>query len=269
LHETYFLGASLWNILVSAWRFVLTIALIIFVYFALRFLSKKVFKNPTKNPIISIAVVFGKIIIWIAIVILILDNMGLKVVSLLTGLGIGGIAIALAVQKILGDLFASVSIMLDKPFEVNDLIKTDLVMGTVESIGVKTTRIRSINGEQVSISNSDLLESRVNNFKRMEERRIIFGLNISSNTSNENLKNMVSLVKNIIDNQSDTRFDRGHLKNFSASSVDYEFVFWVLKPDYLSYMNVQEKINLAILDALEERKISLAYQAQKVLLEKN
>jgi small-conductance mechanosensitive channel len=194
--------------------------------------------------------------------------MGVKIVSLVAGLGLGGIAIALAVQKILGDLFASISIMLDKPFEVGDLINTDMVTGFVESIGIKTTRIRSINGEQVIISNGDLLESRVTNLKRMAERRIIFGVSVSSQTSNENLKNMVALIKNIINNQSDARFDRGHLKSFSASSVDYEIVFWVTKPDYLSYMDVQQEINLAILDAFAERKISLAYPAQKVLLGK-
>jgi small-conductance mechanosensitive channel len=225
--------------------------------------------NQSKNSTVTIMMLLGKFFIWAAILLLILDNLGVKVVSLLAGFGIGGIAVALAVQKILGDLFASVSIMLDKPFEVGDLINIDSVTGFVESIGVKTTRIRSITGEQVIISNSDLLESRVNNLKRMAERRITLPINASPGTSNENLKSIVDIVKNIIGNQENARFDRGHLKNVSASSVDYEFVYWVTKPDYLTYMDVQEKINLKILDAFAERKISLAYPAQRVLLEKN
>jgi len=251
------------------WRLLSVVAFIILIYFVLRFVSKKLVKNPNQNPAVSITLVFGKFIVWAAIVLLILDNMGVKIISLVAGLGLGGIAIALAVQKILGDLFASISIMLDKPFEVNDLITTDMITGTVESIGIKTTRIRSVNGEQVVISNGDLLESRITNLKRMTERRIIFSISVSSQTSNENLKNIVALIKNIIDKQSDTRFDRGHLKSFSASSVDYEIVYWVTKPDYLSYMDVQQGINLAILDAFAEKKINLAYSAQKVLLEKN
>ena len=250
-------------------RWLFAIALIVLVYFLLRFASRRLVKNPNRNPAISITLVFGKFIVWVAVALLILDNMGVKIVSLVAGLGLGGIAIALAVQKILGDLFASISIMLDKPFEVGDLINIDMINGKVESIGIKTTRIRSLNGEQIIISNSDLLGCRIKNLKRMAERRIIFGVSISSQTSNENAKNMVALIKNIIDNQSNARFDRGHLKSFSASSFDYEIVFWVTKPDYLSYMDVQHGINLAILDMLAEKKISLAYPAQKVLLGKD
>jgi len=226
-------------------------------------------QHPSQNAAVTILIGFSKFVVWAVVLLLILDNMGIKVVSLLTGLGIGGIALALAVQKILGDLFASISIMLDKPFEVGDLINTDMVTGFVESIGVKTTRVRSITGEQVIIANSDLLDSRINNFKRMSERRITLSLSVSSQTAKENLHTIVDMVKNIINNQSDARFDRGHLKSFSASSVDYEIVFWITKPEYLAYMDIQEKINLAILDAFAEKKINLAYPAQKILLEKN
>jgi small-conductance mechanosensitive channel len=254
----------------STWRLILAIAVAILAYFIFRFLLNAFVKRYSpQNIAVTIIMGLSKFILWVAILILVLDNLGVKIVSLVAGLGIGGIAIALAAQRILGDLFASISVMLDKPFEVGDLIHTGTIKGYVESIGIRATKIRSIKGEQVIIANSDLLESRVLNFKRMTERRIDFDINISSETSNQDLKSIVDMVKNIIDNQSDARFDRGHLKSFSASSVDYEIVFWVTKPDYLTYMNVQEKINIAILDALDERKINLAYPAQRVLLGKD
>jgi small-conductance mechanosensitive channel len=225
-------------------------------------------ENPSQRAAFVIIHGIGKFIIWVTILLLVLDNFGVQVISLLTGLGVGGIAIALAIQKILGDLFASVSIMIDKPFEIGDLITIDSVIGTVEAIGVKTTRIRSMTGEQIIISNSDLLSSRISNFKRMKERRATLGISVSNKTPNEDLQVVVDIVKSIIENQNDARFDRGHLKSFSASSIDYEFVFWVTKPDYLSFMNVQQQINLAIINALAEKNINLAYSVQKVLLEK-
>jgi small-conductance mechanosensitive channel len=257
-----------------AWRWLLAIIITIAIYLAFNFvfnlIIKKINKIPyfSNNKTIMIFMGVGKFLVFIVILLLTLDNLGVKVVSLLAGLGIGGIAVALAAQKVLGDLFASVSIILDKPFEVGDIISLGTITGTVESIGIKTTRIRSITGEQIIVANSDLLESRVTNFKRMQERRITLGISVSNQTAKENLQAITTMVKSIIENQSDARFDRGHLKGFSANSVDYEFVFWVTKPEYIAYMDVQEKINLAILDAFEGKKINLAYPAQKVLLEK-
>jgi len=225
-------------------------------------------ENPSQHAAVVIVQWLGRFLIWATVLLLILDNLGIEAVSLLAGLGVGGIAIALAMQKFLGDLFASISIMLDEPFEIGDFIMVGDIRGTVESIGIKTTRIRSINGEQIVISNSDLLESRLNNFKRMAERRIIFNLNVSNLTSKENIHAITEIVKNIIDNQENARFDRGHLKGFSPGSIDYEFVYWVKSPDFITYMDVQQKINLAIIDEFAERTINMAYPAQKVLLEK-
>jgi len=225
-------------------------------------------ENPSQHAAVVIVLWFGRFLIWATVLLLILDHLGIEAISLLAGLGVGGIAIALAMQKILGDLFASISIMLEKPFEIGDFVMVGDIKGTVESIGIKTTRIRSINGEQIVISNSDLLESRVNNFKRMEERRVIFNLNVSNLTSKENIHAITEVIKNIIDSQEDVRFDRGHLKGFSPGSIDYEFVYWVKNPDFILYMNIQQKINLAIIDEFAERKINMAYPAQKVLLEK-
>jgi small-conductance mechanosensitive channel len=257
-----------------AWRWLLAVVVTIVVYIVFNFIFNLIIKKISKIPYFShnkailIFMGVGKFLVFIVIMLLTLDNLGVKVVSLLAGLGIGGIAVALAAQKILGDLFASVSIILDKPFEVDDLISVGTITGKVESIGVKTTRIRSVTGEQIVVSNSDLLESRVTNFKRMEERRITFGISVSNETAKENLQEIVAIVKGIIENQDNARFDRGHLKGFSASSVEYEFVFWVTKPEYITYMDVQEKINLAILDEFAKRNISMAHPAQRVLLGK-
>ncbi|GHV12733.1 hypothetical protein AGMMS49938_05870 [Fibrobacterales bacterium] len=228
--------------------------------------SEKNNQNPTQNAAVAILRWLGKFFIWAVILLLTLDNLGVKVVSLLAGLGVGGIAVALAVQKILGDLFASISIMLDKPFEIGDYITVGGVSGTVESIGVKTTRIRSATGEQIVVANSDLLDSRVSNFKRMKERRITFGIGVTYQTTRENLNAIVEIVKGIIAEQENTRFDRGHLKGFGASSIDYEFVFWITKPDYLTYMDMQQKINLSIIDVFDRKKIDFAYPTQTLFV---
>lgn len=225
-------------------------------------------ENPSQHTGVLIVLWFGRFLIWATVLLLILDHLGIEAISLLAGLGVGGIAIALAMQKILGDLFASISIMLEKPFEIGDFVMVGDIKGTVESIGLKTTRIRSVNGEQIIISNSDLLESRVNNFKRMAERRILFNLNVSNLTTKENLHAITGVVKNIIDSQENVRFDRGHLKGFSPGAIDYEFVYWVKSPEFIAYMDVQQKINLAIIDEFAARNITMAYPAQKVLLEK-
>ncbi|MDR0515636.1 MAG: mechanosensitive ion channel family protein [Fibromonadaceae bacterium] len=225
-------------------------------------------KNTSQHAAVIIIHAFGKFLIWAVILLLILDNLGVKVISIMAGLGVGGIALALAVQKILGDLFASISIMLDKPFEIGDFIMVGEIRGNVESIGIKTTHIRSLTGEQIIISNSVLLESRVNNFKRMEERRITLAINVSNQTSKENIGAIAGIIKNIIENQDGARFERGHLKGFSPGSIDYEFIYWIKSPDFVVYMDVQQKVGLAVIEEFAERKISMAYPAQKVLLEK-
>jgi len=230
--------------------------------------SKKNNSDSARNAGFTIIGVLGKFLIWAVILLLILDNLGVEVLSLMAGLGVGGIAIALAVQRVLGDLFASISIMIDKPFEIKDFIAVGDIKGTVESIGIKTTRIRSATGEQIVISNSDLLDSRVSNFKRMDERRITFTFGVTYQTTKENLHAITDLVKGIIEAQSGVRLDRGHLKGFDASSIEYEFVYWVTNPDYVAYMNVQQKINLALIDAFTARKIELARPTQTVFLQK-
>jgi len=260
-----------------AWAIVVAMA----VYFVLDFIFNRIIKmlpkeissklNDKKNTsILKYIVNICKFLVFIIILLLTLDSLGVKVVSLLAGLGIGGLAIAFAAQKVLGDLFTWVLIIINKPFKEEDRISFGTITGIVKKISIKTTRIdpETGTGEEIIVSNSSLLEGQVTNFGTKGEtnnRRIIFGISVSNQTSKENLKEVVAIVKGIIEKQSNTSFKRGHLKGFSAGAVEYEFAFDVPRTEY---MNIQEKINLAILDAFAEKNIVMAYPVHKVLLEK-
>ena len=182
----------------------------------------------------------------------------LHVTTLITGLGIGGIAIALAVQNILGDVLASLSIVFDKPFDVGDSIGVGDVTGVVEHIGLKTTRVRSITGEQVIIGNADLLKSRLHNFKRMYQRRVVFRLEVAFDTPPDALQRLPSIVEQIITAQSPVKFDRCHVASFGDSSIRIEAVYFVLDPDYKRYMDVQQAINLEVIRRFASENVQFA-----------
>jgi len=215
--------------------------------------------------LIYAAVQFG----FITIIALVgLSHLGVDIAALIAGLGVGGIAVALAAQNILGDLLASLSIILDKPFVVGDFIVVGSDKGTVEQIGIKTTRVRSATGEQLIFSNKDLLESRISNFKRMNERRVTKQIGVEYGTSLENLTLIPNIIRSIIEKQKNLRFDHCHLYNLGASSLDFEFVFWVLGPDYQEYMNAQEMVLRDLYQALSDLKVEFAYPSQTVYLKK-
>ncbi len=196
--------------------------------------------------------------VLIIVVLLALDNLGVAVTPLLAGLGIGGIAIALAVQNILGDLFASVSILIDKPFVVGDAIQIGDKNGTVERIGVKTTRLRAPSGEELVVANSDLLNSRIHNFRRMQERRIEFTFGLTYDTSLQTLRDVPGIVKEIIQSQASCRFDRCVLIKLNAYSVDFNVVYFVNTPDYALYLTHQQDINLKMLERFRAASIEFA-----------
>lgn len=208
----------------------------------------------------------GRIVLWALVGLLLLDNMGLNVTALVASLGIGGIAVALAVQNILGDLFASLSIAIDQPFVVGDFVIVDDLMGTVEHVGLKTTRIRSLSGEQIIFSNNDLLKSRIRNYKRMQERRVIFSVGVTYDTPASLLEAIPEIIAEAIQQQPSARFDRAHLKSFGPSSLDFESVYYVLEPDYNLYMNIQQAINLQLVRVFHERGISFALPTQTLHL---
>lgn len=208
----------------------------------------------------------GRVVLWSLVALLILDNLGINVTTLVASMGIGGIAVALAVQNILGDLFASLSIAIDQPFVIGDFIIVDDLMGTVEHVGLKTTRVRSLSGEQLIFSNNDLLKSRIRNYKRMQERRIQFGIGVTYDTPLEKLERIPDLIRGAIQAQQKVRFDRAHFKGFGPSSLDFEAVYFVLDPDYQVYMDVQQAINLQLVREFGKHDISFAFPTQTVYL---
>lgn len=197
------------------------------------------------------------IFIWILGIVFVLDNLGKDVTTIVTGLGIGGIAIALAAQNILGDLFNYFVIFFDRPFEVGDFIIVDDKMGTVEYLGIKTTRIRSLSGEQLIIGNSNLTGSRIHNFKRMEQRRVVFTLNIDHRTPLEKLKVIPELLRGIVESHALVRFDRAHLASIGDWSIRFEVVYLFLDPDFNKFMDTQQLILYRILEDLQGHEIFL------------
>ena len=202
--------------------------------------------------------------LWVLIGLVALDTAGIDITALIAGMGIGGIAVALAVQSVLGDLFASLSIVLDKPFVIGDFIIVGDMMGTVEHIGLKTTRIRSLSGEQLVFSNNDLLSSRIRNYKRMQERRIVFRFGVLYQTPREKLERIPDLVREAVEACDNTRLDRAHFMAFGPSSLDFEVVYYMLVPDYNAYMDTQQVINLELFSRFEELGIDFAYPTQTV-----
>ncbi|MBN1859795.1 mechanosensitive ion channel family protein [Candidatus Bipolaricaulota bacterium] len=208
----------------------------------------------------------AKVVIWSVVVLIGLDNIGVDITALIAGLGVTGIAISLAVQSILGDLFASLSIIIDKPFEIDDFVVVGELSGTVEKIGLKSTRVRSLSGEQIIFGNGDLLSSRIKNYKRMNERRIVFGLGVAYDTPKESLEAIPEMVREIIGRQKDARFDRCHFKTYGEFALLFEIVYYVLIPDYSVYMDVQQAINLDIHAQFEAAGIVFAYPTQTIYL---
>ena len=208
------------------------------------------------------------IVVWGLALIFLLDNLGIKISAAVAGLGIGGIAVALAAQTVLGDMFSYFVIFFDKPFEIGDFIVVGDKMGVVEHVGIKTTRIQALSGEQIVFSNTDLTNSRVHNFKKMEKRRIAFKLGVIYQTPAEKLQSIPRIVKDIIDEQKDATFDRGHFQAFGDFSLNFEFVYYVSGADYNKYMDIQQAINFSIIDIFSKQKIEFAYPSQTLFVNK-
>jgi small-conductance mechanosensitive channel len=201
----------------------------------------------------------GQLLLWSVILLLVLDNLGIDVTTLIAGLGIGGIAVALAVQNILGDLFASLSIVVDKPFVIGDFIIVDGFMGTVEHVGLKTTRLRSLDGEQIVFSNGDLLKTRLRNYKRMRERRVVFPFKVRCDTTPAQLERIPNVVQRLVESHKQARFERSHFHRFGDDSFDFETVYWVTTPDYTLHMDIQQQLHLDLMRELERLGIALCH----------
>ncbi|MFC1807301.1 mechanosensitive ion channel family protein [Candidatus Omnitrophota bacterium] len=209
-----------------------------------------------------------RIIVWALAVVFFLDNLGFKISAVIAGLGVGGIAIALAAQAVLGDLFSYFSILFDRPFEIGDFIIMDDYLGAVEYIGIKTTRIRSLGGEQLIFSNTDLTNSRVRNYKRMEQRRVLFKLGVTYQTSLDTVKKIPKMIEDTVKAVDDTVFDRAHFFSYGDFSLVFEVVYYVMGPDYNKYMDTQQKINFSIKEKFEKEGIEFAYPTQTLYVSK-
>lgn len=206
----------------------------------------------------------ARLALWALMIVLLLDNFGVEITTLVAALGVAGIAGALAAQTILGDLFAAISIYLDKPFEVGDFIIFDDFLGGVASVGLRSTRINSLFGEEVIVSNSDLLKTRIRNYKRMVQRRIAFQIGVAFETPREKVTSIPGIIRAAVEEQDQVRFDRSHFKGYGESSLDFETVFYVLSPDYTIYMDIQQAINFVIMQRFEEQGIAFAHPIRVV-----
>ena len=210
----------------------------------------------------------AQVVVWLVVILLALKNVwDFDVTALVTGLGVGGIAVALAVQNILGDAFAALSIVFDKPFDIGDTIAVDNFVGTVEHIGLKTTRIRALGGEQIIFANSELLKSRVRNLRRMVERRVVFSIGVTYDTSPDLVERIPGMIRSIIEATPNTRFDRAHFARYMDSSLECEAVYYVTAPEYAVYMDAHQAINLALLRQFNALEISFAFPTRTIIQE--
>lgn len=212
---------------------------------------------------------FTRIILFALGFLFILSNLGIEVTALLAGLGVGGIAIAFALQGILGDLFSSLSIYLDKPFRIGDFITVGADSGVVEKIGIKTTRIRTLQGEELVVSNTELTSARVQNFKKMDERRIAAKFRILYETPHDKVKEVPGMITRIFDSVDGARLDRVHMSEFGDSALIFEYVYYVTTSDYNKYMDIRQQVNFEIMDKLAEVGIEFAYPTQTLYVKQN
>lgn len=207
------------------------------------------------------------LLIWSLLILVALDNFGVNITALLAGLGVGGVAVALALQNVLGDLFASLSIALDKPFVVGDSLNIDAYTGKVEHIGIKTTRLRSESGEQIILSNADILKSRVRNYGRMPEQRILAALRVAYATPSERLRSIPRVLEDIVRSQANARFDRCHFKTIGDSSLLFELSYFAQQPASNPMMDLQQLVNFRIIEEFDRLGVEFAYPTQRVVFE--
>jgi small-conductance mechanosensitive channel len=236
-------------------------------FWAARYRRERLASDPAAVTTLGAVALLAKVAFWVVVVLLALDNLGFDVTALVAGLGVGGIAVALATQNILGDLFSSLSIVVDKPFVVGDAIAVGDLTGRVEHVGLKTTRLRSVSGEQIVFSNSDLLGSRIRNLERLEERRVVLVLGLRYDTPAERVAAVPELVREAVARQPRLRFERAHLRGFGAFALEVEAVYWVLAADLAVAMDLQQEVNLELLRRLAAANVGLAFPTQTLHVE--
>ncbi len=238
------------------------------------FTAEKLIRRREKNggaqeaSVIRSFVRIAKWLLWLVAILLVVSNLGFNVTTLVAGLGIGGLAIAFAFQKILEDIFSSISIYFDKPFEIGDFIIVGEHMGVVKNVGIKSTRIQALQGEEIVISNRELTSTRIQNFKKMMKRRVAFKFGVVYGTSNAKLKRALEIVRDVVKKAKLAELDRVHFKEFGNFSLDFEVVYYLGSREYNDYMDTQQEINLGIKELFEREKIEFAYPTQTIVLSK-
>ncbi len=232
----------------------------------MQFSSKR---DESLESVLGVMSTFSRVILWTLAFLFILSNFGVNVTSLLAGLGIGGIAVALAMQNILSDLFSSLALYIDKPFTVGDSIKVGDIIGTVKHIGIKTTRLKALSGEEVIFSNRELTNAQIRNYRRIGERRVSFDFGVTYNTSEKHLKTLPALIEAAIKTVPKARFGRAHLQSFGESALIFEVVFYVTERDFTTYMTVRQEIHLNLLLAMREAGVTLAFPTRTIHMRTN
>ncbi|MBK1441823.1 mechanosensitive ion channel [Parapedobacter sp. ISTM3] len=248
------------------WTFLITRLIIFAIHYFLRnHLQRRGQGDASFQQIRGITLILSGLI-WIIAILFFISNLGYNVATLLTGLGIGGIAIALATQNIIADLFNYFVLFFDRPFEVGDFVVVEDKSGTVESIGIKTTRIRALTGEQLVFSNTDLTNSRLHNFKRLQRRRIVFSIGVTYDTPKDKLTKIPQIIRDAIASQPETLFDRAHFASYGDFSLIFEVVYFVLSDNFNKYMDINQGINLYIYEAFQNENIEFAYPTQSLIV---
>jgi small-conductance mechanosensitive channel len=222
--------------------------------------------DPAATTTLSLLGFAARVVVWTLALLIALDQLGFNVTALVAGLGIGGIAVALALQNILGDLFASMAIVLDKPFQVGDFVVVGEHAGTVEKVGLKTTRVKSLAGEQLVFANAQLLNAQIRNYKKMQERRIAFSIGVTYETPLDKLRQIPGWLKAAVESQPQARFDRAHFKEYADFSLNFEIVYYVLSADFAVYMDTQQAINLAIFEKFAQEGVEFAYPTRTLYI---
>jgi small-conductance mechanosensitive channel len=260
-----FLFAVVWQVIEIATKFLQ--------YFVTTFLEKDEDNDGVVDPNSAMAsnmvTLIARIAFWAVGILFVLSNLGIEVTSLIAGLGIGGLAVAFALQGVLGDLFASFSLYFDKPFRIGDFIVIGSDSGVVEKIGIKTTRIRTLQGEELVVSNTELTSTRVQNFKKMQERRIVTKIGITYETSQTLIKQVPGIIERIFGALDGGRLDRVHFTTFGDSALIFELVYYVESADYAEYLNIQQAFNFDLLDKFAEAGIDFAYPTQTIYTKKS
>lgn len=245
------------------YQIIISLHIIIDYFIERHFIKEK--DEGTKSAIINLGKI-GKAFLWAFGILLVVSNFGINVTSLIAGLGIGGLAIAIAMQNILSDLFSSFVIHFDKPFTPGDFIIVGDYMGVVDKVGIKTTRIKALQGEEIVISNNELVQSRIQNFKKMKERRVVFNFGVEYGTPTKKLKSISKIVEELVNKEELVRLDRVHFTKFGESSLDFEVAYYILSGDYTEFMDAHQSILLQVKESLEKEKVSMAFPTRTVHL---